>query len=254
MSQEIHDAPRAPRSLHRVVWALTLVELALPVTALVVFRQVLTGALDAQYFSSSTSDENGNVTVIPTPGITFWDRWTLVSYVVPTDRVLLAATAVCVAVAGLHLAAGERWPLHRACRWVAAAGGALSSLVALAVLVVMIAASQRTPDDAAYFSTSTSLLEVVLPVSALVTVAVFGVVAVIVLVGDSLPAATVGPAAAVDVDDAEAEADEPGELAAADEPAGIAVVDEPEPRPVEVPVAFPRPSADEYARYRRPGA
>jgi hypothetical protein len=225
---------------------------ALPVVSVVVYQRVLAGGLDPQYFTSTSSDESGTVTSEMTPGITFWDRWTLASYVVPSERALVAATALWGAGAGLPLAAGGRWSLPRPSRWLAAAGGALSVLVALAVLAVTVAASQRTPEDNAYFSQSTSLLEVVQPVSAMVTVAVFGAVAVVVLLGSPLPPAPAAPEAVVE---------DPVPPLARDvrtapvEPVGPT---QPEParveEPVEVPVAFPRPSEADYARYRRPGA
>lgn len=246
MSQETLEPPsRTPRALPWAVWALAVVGLALPVVSVVVYRQVLTGGLDAQYFTGSSTDEYGNTTVTETPGITFWDRWTLVSYVVPVDRVLLAATAVSVLVAAVHVAAGHRSPLSRACRWVAAAGGGASAVVALAVLGVTIALSQRAPDADGYFSASTGLLELVLPVSTMVAVAVFGTVAGFVLVGGPLPLVAPDP----DPEDRETEdGQEPVE------PPDEEVPHELPPGPVEVPVAFPRPSAEDYARYRRPGA
>ncbi|WP_328293851.1 hypothetical protein OG218_14110 [Kineococcus sp. NBC_00420] len=246
MSQEtVEHPPRTPRALTVSVWALAVVGLALPVLTVGVYQHVLAGALDAQYFTSSSSDEYGSSIVTEAPGVTFWDRWTLVSYVVPIDRVLLAATAVCVLVAAVHVAAGNRFPVPRPCRWVAAAGGAVSALVALAVLGVTVAVSQRSPEDGGYFTPTTGLVELVLPVSAMVAVVVFGVVAVIVLVGGPLPFVERD---AEDPEDSEepAKLDEPLELTQAPVPV--------EPEPVAVPVTFPRPSAEDYARYRRPGA
>lgn len=180
------------------------------------------------------------------PDVGFWDRWGVVTYTAPADRALLASAAVCVLLAGLHLAAGARWPLPRACRWTAAGAGALSALCAATVLVVQLVRVQLPDSEGQWFTADSTLLDLASPVSAMVTVVVFCVVAGAVLLGPALPRAEAAEAA-----------EEPGE------PEGTpgvvtGVTPEPErapePEPAEVVLSFPHPTAEQYAQYRRPGA
>lgn len=252
VSQEIHDPPKTPLGLHVAAWALAVVAVVLPALLLVVDQRVLSGARDRNYFLSYTSDGSGNESTTLQPDIGFWDRWSVLDYTAPADRLLLASVAACIVLAALHLAGGRRWPLHRGCRWLAATAGASSALCAVVVLLVDLLRLQVPVDDRRWYSTTSTLLDIAWPVSALGTVVVFGAVVGVVLLG--APAPRVEPDHAVADDAGEPEPApvvvDAEEVGAADEGAP----EEREPVVAEFPPAFPRPTAEEYAHYRRPGA
>jgi hypothetical protein len=252
VSQEIHDPPKTPLGLHVVAWALAVVAVLLPVLLLVVDQRVLSGARDRNYFLTYTSDGSGNESTSLQPDIGFWDRWSVLDYTAPPERLLLASVAVCVVVAALHLAGGRRWPLHRGCRWLAVGAGASSAVCAAVVLVLDVLRLQVPEEDRRWYSTTSTLLDIAWPLSALGTVVVFGVVVGVVLLGP--PAPRVEPERAAADDPGEPE---PAPVVVGAEEVGAADEGAPEDRePVvaELPPAFPRPTAEEYAHYRRPGA
>lgn len=252
MTAETGDLPRVPPALRAAAWALVVVAVLLPVVLLVVHQRVFAGALDERYFAQYEYDGSGNEKVTVSPDVDFWDRWSVLGYTAPADRALLAATAVCVVLAGLHLTTGARRPLSRACRWAGAGAAALSALAAAAFLVVDLVAVQMPEGAGAYFPSSSSFLDVAPLLSAMVTVIVFSAVAGAVLLGPALPrAAATAPAAR---EPAPEPAVEPAREPAPGPVREPAPVREPEPVPAPVAVApsFPRPSAEDYERYRRP--
>ena len=263
MTPETGDLPRVPPVLRAAAWALVAVAVLLPVVLLGVHQRVLAGALDVRYFASYEYDAQGNETRTVSPDVDFWDRWSVLSGAAPADRALLAAAAACVVLAGLHLTTGVRWPLPRACRWAGAGAAALSALSAAAVVVVDLVAVQLPEGEGAYFPSSSSFLDVAPVLAAMATALVFSAVAGVVLLGPALPPAAAaaedpGPAAEPLAEPAAEPLSEPDVEPAAEPPAA-----QPFPGPAagspagtpagagEVP-PFPRPSAEDYAHYRRP--
>jgi hypothetical protein len=257
--------PRAPTRVVVIAWLLAVVALAPPVTVLVLASRVLGGSLDRQYFGSySAEDQSLEAAVVP-PGIGFWDRWSVLVSAVPYEPALLTTTGVVALLAGLHLAGGSRWPLGQLFRWAAAAVAWLVAAMAATFLLLTLVSAQRPADEQSFFPyPSSDLLTLVAPGAAMAVVLGFAAVSGILLVGPAVPApAREGHEAPevleefeepTGVEDGRVRSEVPAEPAGRrPEASGPAPVEpEPEPEPGREPVAFPRPSADEYAAYRRP--
>jgi hypothetical protein len=222
--------------------------LLLPLLLALVNQQVLSGARDENYFLDYEYDEFGNETRTVQTGIGFWDRWTVAGYSTPPDRLLLPAAAVGVTLAVLHLAVGGRWPLPRVARWTGAGACALSAGSAAVVLVLELVEVQLPPGDRQGWSSTSPLLDLAAPLSAMVTVVAFAAVAGVVLLGPPLPRTE--PVQPVEPE-SEPEPEPESEPAA---PEDVLVEPVPDRGPAPTEVSFPRPSAEEYARYRRPAS
>lgn len=247
MSQEIHNQPRAPRSVQVSAWALVVVALALPSVLVLLVRRVLGGALDELYFANYEYAEDGTETVTVDPGVDFWDRWGLLSWSVPADRALLPSAAVCIALAGLHLAAGARWPLPRAWNYAAVLACAATAFPAAALVGVQLAGARRPASERGWSMSPDAFLDLAPGVSSMALVVVFVVVAGVVLLGPAVPR----PEPRAEPEDAPVE-DAPVEARSV-EARSVEAAPEP-PLPVEAPGELPRPTQEQYALYRRPGA
>ncbi|PRY16615.1 hypothetical protein [Kineococcus rhizosphaerae] len=251
---EDRDVPdtddRPPRRLRWGVWVLAVAALLQPVVLAVAVLNVLSGSLDARYFSVYSTGADGTQTVTLQPGITFWQRWSVITFTVPADRAVLGPTAVVVALAVVHLV-GRR-PLPRGVRWTAVAAAGLSSLLALASVVVLLLLQSRPEDETGYYSSRSTLVDVGAPAAAVGLAVVFAVLAAVVLLGPVAPAPPPGPEPRSeprpeprpepDVDPVEEPGPDPAQVGVAPEPPGR------EP----VPAGLPTPSPEEYAWYRRP--
>lgn len=242
--------PRAPHAIRWGAWALVAVALVQPVAAVATVVHVLSGGVDDTYLTSSTTDEAGNTTTELQPGIGFWDRWQVALYLVPFHVLLLAGTVAVVALAGVHLAGRDRWPLPRAVRLVGAGGGASTALAAAAALTLVVLDVRRQPEDGSFLS-SRGLTGMVEILSTTAAVLVFAVAATAVLLGRSFPhpAGTGSPARPAHEPTASrgAEDEVPGQDHGLAEP-----VPEPEPVHAAPAAAMPRLSDEDRALYRRP--
>lgn len=258
-------APRAPVRVVVIVWLLAVVALVPPVTVLVLASRILGGSLDRRYFGSYSAEDQSLEDAVVPPGIGFWDRWGVLFSSVPYEPALLTTTGVVALLAGLHLAGGSRWPLGRASRRVAAAVAWLAAAMAATVLLLTLVSARRPADEQVFSPYPSGLLPLVAPVAAMAVVLGFAAVSGILLVGPAVPAsAREDPEAPDESEESAGAGDGPVPSGAPAEPADprpdasspAPVEREPrrEPRrgPGAEPVAFPRPSADEYAAYRRP--
>ncbi|WP_432573696.1 hypothetical protein [Kineococcus sp. SYSU DK005] len=259
-------------------WVLVLAAvLPLAVLAAVV-ADVLGGALDARFFGTSTSAGGGVTTQVP-PGVTAVDRFSLLSAFVPVSRVLLASVLACTALAVLRLAGRPAWVVPgRAASRVAAAVALAGAAAAAAALAALAAATARGSGLTSFSSGSLLFDLAVQGPEALVPVALGAVTAAVLLRPGTPPApppprtgAGVGvPAAAPAETSAETSGEPPeeaargaGEVAGGPAPAprpGVPPApaaparERAEGAPADAPPAagYPRPSAEEYALYRRP--
>ncbi|NAZ75131.1 hypothetical protein GTQ99_06785, partial [Kineococcus sp. T13] len=99
-------APRPPAERPPAgwaAWALTAAALLPVALAVLTTAQVLTGAVDERWFASYSTDRDGSTTMTVDPGVTFWQRWSVLALTVPLAEALLASAAACTALAVLRL-------------------------------------------------------------------------------------------------------------------------------------------------------
>ncbi|WP_432520479.1 hypothetical protein [Kineococcus sp. SYSU DK006] len=245
-------------------WALTAAALLPVALAVLATAQVLGGALDERWFASYSTDGDGETTMTVDPGVTFWQRWSVLALTVPLTEALLASAAACTALAVLRLVGRPAWVVPGpVARW-AAAGVAWATAAASATALAVVLTAAGRPEGESYFSSSGSLLVDAGPQGAqLLAVLAVAAVAGAALVRPGAPAQAPeqasgpGPATPVDPPAPEAPEAEAPDAEAPDAEAPEAEAPEEgapeEGAPEEGAAAeLPRPTAEEYALYRRP--
>ncbi|MEZ0491590.1 hypothetical protein AB2L28_05010 [Kineococcus sp. TBRC 1896] len=236
---------RVPLRLRVASRVLAVAALALPLLGVAVAVHVLTGGVDAQYFTGYEYDGDGNE-VSATTSATLAQRWQALDYLVPPDHVLLGPAAVVLLLAGLHLSGRGRPALSPGTRLLAAAAATSSALYAVGGGVVPLVLRQGTTADEQGFGGPPPFVLLVGPAGVVVFLAAACVVAGVLLLLPRTPQEEQEPWSPPPA------AQEPP-VAPPPDPAPEPVSDPPPvPQDAPPPPAVPRLREEDRAWYRRP--
>lgn len=180
-----------PRRIRVAAWVLALTALAAPLTAVAAVVAVLTGAVDHEFFTTYTSDENGNETSYVDPSVDLVYRWKALQYIVPADEKLLGPVVLVAVLAGLHLA-GHRVPggsvvVPRGARWTAVAAAVVSTVLMVGTVGVPAVLRHTGGSDVQFPDTVPPLVDLASPLALSGALLVLAVVAVVLLLARPLP-------------------------------------------------------------------
>jgi hypothetical protein len=189
--QSLEDGSPGLRRVQLAAWVLAVAALVAAVTATAAVLLVLSGAVDREFFSTYSSDGDGNQTSYVDPSVDLAYRWMSLPYIVPADGKLLAPVLVVAVLAGLHLAGHRvvdrgRSLVPRAARWTAVAAAGLSTVLVVATVGVAAVLQRTGATDGEFQNPAPPLLDLAAPLALSGVHLVLAVVTAVLLVGPPL--------------------------------------------------------------------